>query len=155
MRKITVFATAVMMTIASPAMAKNQGKLPKDATPMPSEEIRALLSGNSIDFKVAQYYFAPDGTLWGLSKDWYADGTWTVEGNTWCLNSSWHGPKKAKEDNYTQCNEKYKVGKKIFTKNTKGEEKYLGDVSTDQEKKIRKGDIVSAKAMALKAKYGN
>ena len=139
----------------SGAEAKNKGTVPKEATPMTPEEITAILAGNSIDYKVGKYYFAPDHTLVGLGTGgWFADGTWSVNGNTWCLDSVWHGPDKTKTETYVQCHEKYKLGKKIYTKNTKGEDKWLGDVGTDQEKKIKKGDIVSVQVDKLKKKYG-
>ncbi|MGE0238719.1 MAG: DUF995 domain-containing protein [Parvibaculaceae bacterium] len=154
MNKLIIAACAVVLATVA-AEAKNAGKLPKNAVPMTTEEIKQILSGNSIDYKVAKYYFAPDGSLLGIDgkKTWFADGTWTVTGNTWCLDSKWHGPDKA-SDTYAQCEEKYKAGKKIYSKNVKGEDKYLGDISTDQEKKIKKGDIVSASVTALKKKLG-
>lgn len=152
-----IFLLVLGLVVASTGVdAKNQGKLPKGATPMTPEEITVILSGNSIDFKVAKYYFAPDHSLLGIgSNGWFADGTWSVNGNTWCLDSLWHGPDKAKApETFGLCSEKYKVGKIIYTKNTKGEDKYLGDIWTGEEKKIKKGDIVSAKVAKLKQKYG-
>jgi hypothetical protein len=153
--KLIIVAFAVILNFSA-AEAKNAGKLPAGATPMPTDEIKQALSGNSIDFKVAKYYFAPDGSLLGIDQKQkgFADGTWTVTGNTWCLDSAWHSADKTKVFNFALCNEKYKLGKKIFTKNTKGEDQYLGDVSTDQEKKMRKGDIVSAAVTKLKQKLG-
>jgi hypothetical protein len=148
-------ATSILLAatiVCCPVEAKNKGKLPKTATPMTTEEITAMLSGNSIDFKMVQYYFAPDGKLLGVDpkNKWTADGTWDVKGNTWCLHSVWHSPDGKKSENYEQCSEKYRDGKKIYTKNTKGEDQWLGDITTDQEKKMKKGDIVSAKLAKLK-----
>ncbi|QIG46767.1 DUF995 domain-containing protein [Nordella sp. HKS 07] len=155
--KRTLILFAVAATLAcSTADAKNKGTIPKDAVPMTPEEISIILSGNTFaPIKGIRYYFSPDGILVALGTDgWFAEGTWKVNGNSWCLDSIWHGPDKSKTDSYAQCSEKYKLGKKIYTKNTKGEDKWLGDVTTDQEKKFKKGDTVTAEVAKLKKKYG-
>lgn len=157
MKRLIVVLVAFTALVSTAAEAKNQGKVPKDAVPMAPEEITKILSGNTFvpAKSTGGYYFAPDGKLIGLgSGGWFAEGSWAVTGNTWCLDSVWHGPDKSKSENYAQCSEKYKVGKVIYTKNTKGEDKWLGDVWSGEEKKFKKGDIVSAEVEKLKKKYG-
>lgn len=156
MRKL-IAASLLMISVVAcgPALAKNQGKLPKGATPMATDDVRKVYSGNSVDFKVAKYYFAPDGSLVGLGNDAFADGSWGVNGNEFCLNSKWHGKDKASAPSlFDLCYTYFKSGKKTWTTVTKGEAQYIGDTNDGELKKIRKGNIIGDKADKMKAKYG-
>ena len=142
------------------AVAKNSGKLPKGAVPLSSDEIKTLFAGNTIDFKDTLYFFLTDGSLVGFHTDKsgnsFADGKWSVNDNEFCLDTSWYGKdKSAKPFLFALCYKFYKVNKVIWTENNKGgEEKDLGAIYTGQDKKIKKGDLISAKVTALKTQYG-
>jgi len=142
------------------AIAKNSGHLPKDAAPLSSDDIKLLFSGNTIDFKDTLYFFKPDGSLVGIHTDKsgnsFADGKWSVNDNEFCLDSSWHGKDKAaKPFLFALCYKFYKAKNVIWTENNKGgEPKDLGAIYTGQDKKIKKGDLITAKVTALKTQYG-
>jgi Protein of unknown function (DUF995) len=141
------------------ADAKNEGKLPKAAVPLTAEETKALFSGSTINWGDAQAYWAPDGTSIGYYHKGkvksFAEGTWTVNGNEMCYDNGWRDADKTKPVfNDNRCAKYYKVKKVIWTENTKDEDKWMGDIWTGINKKLKKGDLVSAKATALKAKFG-
>jgi Protein of unknown function (DUF995) len=140
------------------ALAKNDGKLPKGAVPLSAEETKALLAGNSINWGAAQIYWAPNGSLVGHYKkgkdESFAEGKWTVNGNEMCEDNIWHGKDKSKPLQEGTCKKFYKLGKIIWTENTKDQEKYQGDFWDGIDKRIKKGDIASKKAQAVKLKFG-
>jgi hypothetical protein len=141
------------------ADAKNEGKLPKAAVPLTAEETKAIFSGSTINWGDAQAYWATDGTSIGYyhkgKVESFAEGTWTVIGNEMCYDNGWRDADKSKavfKDN--RCAKYYKVKKVIWIENTKDDDKWMGDIWTGINKKLKKGDLVSAKATALKAKLG-
>jgi Protein of unknown function (DUF995) len=142
------------------AGAKNEGKLPKAAVPLTAEETKALFSGKTIDWGLAQAYWFADGTSVGYYRkgevESFADGTWTVTQNEMCYDNTWRSNDKANpvvKDN--RCAKYYRVKKVIWTENTKDEDKWQGDVWVGITKKLKKGDLVSEKAKAVKLKLNN
>lgn len=152
---ILLSSVVPLLLMGSTGASAGSMKMPPNAVPRTAEEIRKTYSGNTIDYKVSKYFLANDGSVLGIDKGgtWYAEGAWNVTGNVICLDTVWHGPPGKKTDSYKECYEKYKSGKEMLSKQTEGEKKYVGDISNDQEKKIRRGDLVSQQVQALKAKY--
>jgi hypothetical protein len=158
-KKIIILVVAGLMTFtAGVAFAKNKGKLPKGAVPLSAEEVKAIYVGKTIDWKPAKAYWSADGTTIGYypvkGDEAFAEGTWSVNGNELCYENTWHGKDKTKPFNEKRCSKYYKVKKVIWTENTKDDDKWQGDIWTGVEKKLKKGDSVSKKALELKAKLG-
>ena len=162
---VSPLAIGAFLAVAasSPLFAKDDGKLPENAVAMTSEQVKQWVSGHSIDWRpTSTYYFAQDGSVTGYFfgndkfKPGFADGTWTVDGNEMCLNVTFHGEQKEKPYQYSNCNQFFKAKNIVWSKRTKStdEDQYIGDIGTDWSKKLKAGDIVSAKANALKKKLG-
>lgn len=156
---LTVLAISLALPAALPALAKNDGKLPKNAKPLTEEEAKAIYSGKTIDWQPSRVYWRPDGTAIGFNpkkgQEYFTEGTWTARGNEVCLHLEWHGPNKAKPPYLEDlCAKYYSDGKKIWVENTKDDPQYMGDIWTGIEKKLKKGDTASEQALALKAKFG-
>ena len=163
MKKFLKLGVAVfMLAVSSAALEAKSGKLPKGAAPMVTDDIKKFYAGRSIDWKVAQVFWAEDGKAVGYYPNAtkpddpaFGEGEWNVVDNEMCFHLAWRGKDKTKppfED--TKCHKLYVAGKKIWIENTKDEKQYQGDIWTGQEKKMRPGDIVSAKVTELKAKFG-
>ncbi len=156
-RVVVVFSALAL--VAGAAFAKNEGKWPKDAVALSAADVTAFFAGHTVDFRETLYYFSPDGSLVGYHKDkkgdGFADGNWDVNGNEFCLHSSWHGKdKSAAPFLYTWCNKLMKAKKVVWAQNTKSEDQYLNDIYTGLDKKLKKGDLVSKKIATLKTRYG-
>lgn len=161
MRSLLKFTVAAILLFnTNSALAKNSGKLPKDAQPMASEEVKKLVAGQTVDYKVALYYFDPAGTLIGVLQkdDAFAEGKWVIKDNEFCLMADWRGAEKTKPPFHFELCKKYYLSKKtIYVENSKDDEKFLGDkyrYDKGEKKKWSSGDKVSKRAMAVKAKYG-
>jgi hypothetical protein len=82
-------AAAVAASAAFFCASASADPLPKSATPMTSEAIRLMYSGNTAVWADSDIYFAPDGSIKGILGKPAAkniiEGTWAIEGNTFCL----------------------------------------------------------------------
>jgi hypothetical protein len=158
--KFFFFAVCLAMAVAcaDPSEAKNHGRLPNGAVPMTPAEVQALLAGKTIDYKVAQYYLLPDGTLKGINQERnaFADGTWHVKGNEYCLNANWHGADKAaKPFFYSQCKKFSIYNKVVWVENSKDQDQYLGDIYSEfVPKELKPRDLVSRRWDSVKKKLG-
>ncbi len=157
--KVAVLVLIFSAGLASSAIAKNSGKLPKGAVPLSTEETKAIYSGKTINWKLAQTYWSPDGKAIGYypvkGKEGFGEGTWTVTGDEMCYHLEWRGADKAAKPFINDvCAKYYKSGKQIWIENTKDVEKYQGDIWTGIEKKLTAGDKASAQANAYKTKFG-
>lgn len=144
----------------APVLAKNEGKLPKGAVPLSAEDAKAMFLGNTIDWKPARVYWNPDGTALGYNsekgKEYVGEGTWTANGNEVCYDMKWRGGDLKVPYPESVCDQLFRVGKQIWTKNTKNsEDKYFGDIYSGMDKKFLKGDKITKKANALKVKLGD
>ncbi|KQS79927.1 hypothetical protein ASG25_21745 [Rhizobium sp. Leaf384] len=159
--KTTTVAMALMglLLASGTAAAKNDAKLPATATAITSEEVTALFSGNTTDWKPARAFWAADGKVIGLypkkGSEAVGEGKWTVTGNKMCYEIDWRTAKKtAAPFHENACNEFYKAGKKIWTKNVENSDaQYKGNIYTGEDKKLLKGDKASKEADAVKAKF--
>lgn len=154
-----IAAAVIAFVFVSPALAKNDGKLPKDAVPLTAAETKALWSGKTINWNPAKMYWSPDGKAVGVypvkGREGFAEGTWTVSGNEMCSDVIWYGADKGgKTTPENSCAKYYKAGKVIWTLNTKEQERYMGDIWSGVDKKLKKGDSASKQAYEWKKKWG-
>ena len=158
LRAIVAIA-AISAAATDPAIARNEGKLPKNATPLSAEQTKAVYAGKTINWKPARVYWNPNGTAIGIypkkGDEYFSEGTWTVKGNEICYHLNWHGAKKAKKPDIEDgCEKFYFEGKKLWIENTKKEPKWQGDIWSGIESKLKTGDSASKPALALKTKFG-
>jgi len=150
-------AIAIVSTNALTADAKNKGTLPKGSTPLSAEEAHKFYAGKTIDFKEYKYYFADDGTLYGVDskKTIFSEGVWKVNGNEVCMDTTWRGKNRSdKPYLYIRCTKLYNSKGKIWNVMTKPNDQYVGNTDMEEAKKLRKGDRVSATVAKLKTAYG-
>ena len=158
--RILPLACLVIVCATSPALAKDQGKWPKDAVDMTPEATAAVFSGKTVNFNSVKYYFAPDKTMVGVhvtkgKVDGFARGTWAVSGNEFCFHSEWADKDKTKPAYpFDWCNKLRLSGKVVWEQDTKGEDQWHNDISTGLTKKLKKGDSISADANKLAASWG-
>jgi hypothetical protein len=138
---ILVLATLVLA--ASPALAD---KLPKDATPLSSDEITKLYAGKTAVWSKSNAYFSPDGTIklvFGKPRIEAAlKGKWNVSGNEICMvNTSASGKV------YTDCWKWWRSGKDLYTLLSRS---YTGERPDEingyyksEIAGLKKGDLVS------------
>jgi len=158
---IAAAAVASVALAMSPALGKNEGKLPKNARPLSAEETTKVYVGNTVkynvDFGAVYYTWLPDGKLLGVldrkngTHSW-ADGTWTVKDNLFCFRADWKNAAGEAGETYAPCKAWYRAGKQLWTKNVSGDDdQYLGDIYNDEVKKMSKGDKVSSRIETVKA----
>ena len=151
---------SLLLLAPAGAWAKNEGKLPADAKPMAAEDITKLLIGRSVDYKVAAYYFNPNGQVIGVAgkNDGFAEGTWTIKDNEFCFVTDWKGADKSKAPfHYEKCQKFYLSKTVVYTENTKSEDQWLEDkfqFNQSEGKKYKDGDLLTARYTTLKAKFG-
>ncbi|MEF0944301.1 DUF995 domain-containing protein [Rhizobium sp. BR 362] len=160
MMKITITTAIALAVLVSPVLAKNSGKLPENAKPLTSEEVKQLYVGKTLKYKDngnIYYTFTPDGKLLGLADKTNgthhtADGTWTVNDNVFCFQSDWKDQTGKSVFKYSPCQAWFRAGKTLWTKNVSGvDDQYAGDIYTGEAKNISKGDQVSKRLVGLKA----
>lgn len=160
MKTIILAALPLLLLAPTGALAKNQGKLPGDAKPMASGDLTKLVIGRSVDYKIAAYYFNPDGHVIGVGgkNDGFAEGTWTITDNEFCFVTDWKGADKAKPPfHYEKCQKFYLSKTVVYAENTKSEDQWLGDkyqFNQGEGKKYKDGDLLSARFTAVKTKFG-
>ena len=158
--KMLLTLLAVSMLVPATAWAKNQGKIPADAKPMAVDDIKKLFLGRSVDFKIAAYYFDPNGQVIGVAgkNDGFADGKWSTDGNEFCMSTDWKGQDKAKPPfHYEKCQKFYMSKNVIYAENTKVEDQWLEDKfqwAKGDGTKFKDGDLISARYKAAKVKFG-
>lgn len=159
--KLTALISTTIALSVFPAMAKNDGKLPKNAKPLTAEETTRVYVGNTVKYNVGfgtvYYTWLPDGKLFGVldkknGGHGWADGTWTVKDNLFCFKADWKNAAGETAETYAPCKEWFRAGKQLWTKNVSGDDdKYLGDIYSDEVKKMSKGDKVSGRIETVKA----
>jgi hypothetical protein len=161
MKKILVSAVLVSLAYAVPAIAHNEGSLPKGAVPLTPAETKAVYVGNTATYNVdggkVYYTFTPAGKLLGIAdkadgSHHVADGSWTVSGNKFCFNALWKDASGKTVFKYAPCKAWWKSGSELWTKMVSGDEaKYIGDINNGEARNISKGDKVSGRMASLKA----
>ena len=107
----SVLTIIFLLAFAIPCSA---AKLPKDATPMATDQITNLYADHTISTKVSDIFFSKDGKTMGVFgkpkiKSVFS-GTWEVKGNEFCMHNSPQGETKV----YTDCNKFWMSGKKMY-----------------------------------------
>jgi hypothetical protein len=123
--------------------------LPKTATPMNSESVKKLYSGNTAIWKDSDVYFAPDGSIKGLfgkpQIKALMEGSWSVSGNEICVYAY-----KGKEPSfYRDCYQYWLDGKRIVAlwsgHSDNSAVDQIDGYHFGEEKKLNPGDLVSEK----------
>jgi hypothetical protein len=134
-------------------------KLPKGAVPLTPKEIKAVYSDHSADWSAKnKALFAADGSVKGISGDSFFFGKYTIKGNQICMQVQATNSKTKVSDGkiYSDCWEWNKVGKTYWTLYSKSyDNKPVDRVkgwSKSEIKKLKKGDLVSAKYGAMGGK---
>ncbi len=111
-RLIACIAFSVLTSAATDAVAD---KLPKNATPLTPDEVRAIYSGKTAVYSSSDVYFDPNGTTKGIFGKPKATttfkGTWDVKDNERCMSNKAKGDPKT----YTDCNAFWRSEKKIYS----------------------------------------
>lgn len=153
MRVALAFAAIVIM--AQPSLAD---KLPKNAKPMSTAELKKIYSGNSQVWDKSQVYFSPDMNtkgVFGRPASHTFSGKWSVNGNKVCMNNKSVDVKTKKSDGktYTDCWTFYKEGNKTWSLWSNNYDKQMteNDYWTKELGTLKKGDKVSKNYQKLVA----
>ncbi|WP_292372673.1 DUF995 domain-containing protein [Mesorhizobium sp.] len=139
--------------LGATTVAAMADKLPKGATPLPSDEVRAIYSGKTGVYSVSDVYYDPNGTTKGVfgkpkAKSTF-QGTWAVKGNEHCMYNKSKGDPKT----YTDCNAFWRAGNKIYSLWTVhydgSKPDKVNEYWTGALKQHKKGDLVSKKYAAM------
>ncbi|MCP3054686.1 DUF995 domain-containing protein [Aurantimonas marianensis] len=158
---ISLIAMAISGTDAG---ARNEGKLPKNAEPLSSDEISKIYEGHSVNYKTKKsdifYVWLSGGKVLGIATDLkdkssngYAEGGWAVKENQICYNYDWFDKDRKVVFQDEKCKEWYRSGNQVWIKNTKDEDKWIGDIykADDELKKIIQKDVVSGRFEKVKS----
>lgn len=139
-----ISAFALMVTAAAAE------KLPADAKALKATELRNIFIGNSMVWSTSRAYFSPDTKTKGLFGNPVShtySGTWSVSGNTVCMNNKSIDVKTGKSDGktYRDCWKFYKSGKRTLSLWLNNYDKQLteNDYWDGELKSLKKGDQVS------------
>lgn len=140
----------ILVAIALSVGPSAAEKLPPDAKPMSSQELKAIFAGNSQIWQKSRVYFAPDMTtkgLYGAPVTHSFSGKWNVKGNTICMNNKSIDVKSKKSDGktYTDCWKFFKSGKRVLSlySNNFGHKTTENDYWDSELKTLKKGDQIS------------
>ena len=95
-------------------------------------------------------YYDPNGTTKGVSKAKKPfKGTWTVNGNEFCMSNKAKGDPKT----YTDCNQFWRSGKKVYSlwsvHYDGSKPNKVNDYSPNEMKNFKQGDLVSKRYIAM------
>lgn len=149
----TIRACLTAAIVAATSTTTLADKLPKGATPLSSDEVRAIYSGKTGVYKVSDIYYDPNGTTKGVfgkpKATMTISGTWEVNGNERCMHNHPKGDPKL----YTDCNAYWRSGKKIYSLWTVhydgSKPDKVNGYWTGELKLHKDGDLVSKKYMAM------
>jgi hypothetical protein len=134
-------------------------KLPKGAVPLTPNEIKAVYSDHSADWSAKnKALFAADGSVKGIAGDSFFSGKYGMKGNQICMEVQATNSKTKVSDGktYSDCWEWNKVGKAYWTFHSKSYDNKPMDRMKgwykSEIKKLKKGDLVSAKYPAMGGK---
>ena len=154
---LTLLVVSTSQASASP--------MPKNAVPLTPDELKVVYADKTAVWsKANQAYFAPDGTVIGVAGNFYFSGKLDFKGdNEMCMAVQGTDSKKHTSDGKisTDCwkwvKAKDKTGKdKLWTLYTKSYDNKKQDLVKGwydgEEKKLKPGNLVTARYEALKAK---
>lgn len=144
-----------ILAVASslPAVFAQAESLPKNASPMKSEVLKQIYSGNTAFWKDAEIYFAPGGSIKGLfgkpKIKALIEGSWSIAGNEICIYSY-----RTKEQNFSRdCFQYWLEGKRIVALWSAHADGSAADqvngYHMGEEKTLRPGDLVSEEYSAF------
>lgn len=144
----SVFCLATTVAVTNPSLSAT---LPKDASELSGEEVRAMYAGKSAEWKSVRVYFAPDGSAKLVRKDkkGYGEGKWSVSGNQMCMTITPVDLAKGKRDPIKDCYSWHKAGTKYFMR-WSGDEGKADAFRDDEPSRLTAGDKVSKDFTALK-----
>lgn len=142
-------AFSVFALFASGALAD---KLPKEAIELTADEVKAIYTGVSSDWKRSNAYFAPDGKYLSVAKsgNWHGEGKWDVKGNKVCADLVVRVPKENRSESVLNCWTWFKEGKTYWTLYSGEKDQKTSYYDTEIER-LSKGDKVSKKFQKLAA----
>ncbi|MGP4671128.1 DUF995 domain-containing protein [Agrobacterium salinitolerans] len=119
--------------------------LPQQAVKLTSQEVVAIYSGKTIEWRRSRAVFSPDGTflLVGKNDEFVASGTWSVRENELCASYELMDLKGSSTKKGKDCWAWYREGKKYWTL-WNGDEDKGGGYYDDELDKLSKGDQVTA-----------
>ncbi len=144
-----IYAVVILALLSSSALAE---KLPADANPLTSADVKALYAGKSADWSTTRAYFAPNGKFLTVAKDgsWFNEnGEWTVKGNKICATSRWKDEKTGQNKSSNDCWTWFKVGPKYLSL-WSGEKNNVNGYYAKELDKMVAGDEVSPVVAKLK-----
>ncbi|MGO9171572.1 MAG: DUF995 domain-containing protein [Rhodomicrobium sp.] len=155
--EIAALTFVALIASANLAQANSSTMLPEGARPLTAQETADIYREKTIDYGVAQYFFSSDGSLVGFSANptSFANGTWSVNSNEFCMTALWHGQKNAKPVEHMTCSQWYFDGNAYWTKIIRSSsKKIVGRVYKGNEKMVASGDKISGRVYKLKASLG-
>ncbi len=147
--RISAVAAALVLCAASVAWAD---ALPDGAKPISAKWLAKYYAGKSADWDSSKAYFAPDGTVKGINTSdggksifW---GKWSAKGNEVCMVNSWKNLSSGKTGSgSTDCWKWYAAADgtlwQLWSVHYDGTKPGKDDYYAGEDKKLRKGDIVS------------
>lgn len=131
-------------------------QLPKSAKALTTDEIKILYANHTAVWKPnSMAYFAPDGSVKGIYKNGTYSGTWAVTGNESCMMSQGTDAKTKASvgKTYTDCWQWFRDSKNkywtLWSKHFDGSKVKKNDYYDGEIKKLRIGDLASAKVDAM------
>ena len=87
---ISLIRLGVLVSIVALTTGIVKPEAAQDGSPLNTEEIVALLSGNTIKGESYALYYSEDGTVRGKEGSYQDTGKWTAENDTFCVRwSKW------------------------------------------------------------------
>ncbi|MCJ8517998.1 hypothetical protein ABID21_001124 [Pseudorhizobium tarimense] len=147
------FAAASAISFAIAGIFAGQtiaASLPKGASELPSDEVKAMYAGKSADWKSVRVYFDPEGTAKLVRKDKkaYGEGQWTVSGNQMCMTINPIDVAKGKRKAIKDCYSWYQSGGRYFMR-WSGDDGKDDAYRDDEPSRLSEGDNVSKDFAAL------
>jgi len=156
-RRACAFCIAAFLALTSQADAANKAQIPSNAKPLTQRQTFIIYANHTIDYGTFKYYFYPDGRLVGYTTNLksFASGSWGVNNNSICIESTWKTEDKSYSSTYITCNEWYSKSGIYWTKITKCTvPTYIGNVYAGNVSTVATGNQVSRYAKQIKEKFG-
>jgi hypothetical protein len=145
--------SAIATLIACTATLATADPLPPDARPVSGKSLAKIYAGRTAEWSESKAYFAPDGSLKGIHTGggttlfW---GKWTVKGNEVCMQNSYRNLQTGKTGSgLRDCWAWWQAADgtlwQLWTVRYDNSKPPKDDYYTGEEKKLKKGDLVSKK----------
>ncbi len=154
---VLTLASLVFLGSAGALQANPRIAIPDGAKPLTAEDTKNIYNNKTIDFKIVKYYFDGDNKLIGYSRapKSFATGTWSVNGNEFCMTAVWRGRRRARPVKFNSCSQWFTDGAAYWTKIVSSSSPELvGQVYKGDESMAASGDSVSDVASRIKSRFG-